>query len=92
MMVADIARHAGFSERQLQRLFRRVFGKTIQQFIIQSRIHAAIHELTHSEHSIAEVAGMFGFSDQSALTNKFRAVTGATPRIYRERYLAKFTV
>ena len=92
MMVADIARHAGFSERQLQRLFRRVFGQTIQQFIIQIRVHAAIHDLTHSDHTIAHIAGLYGFSDQSAFTNKFREVTGTTPRSYRERYVAKFTV
>jgi AraC-like DNA-binding protein len=91
MMVSEIARHAGFSERQLQRLFRRVFGMSMQQFIIQSRIQAAIHELTHSQRSIAEIAILFGFSDQSAFTNKFRAITGLPPRAYRERYLARLT-
>ena len=89
VMLADIARHAGLSQRQLQRLFRRAFGLTMQQFIIQSRVQAAIHVLTHSERPIAEIAVMFGFSDQSAFTNKLRAVTGLTPRLYRERYLAK---
>ncbi len=92
MMLSEIARHAGLSERQLQRLFRRAFGMTIQQFIIRSRIQAAIHELTHSRRTIAEIALMFGFSDQSAFTNQFRTVTGLPPRIYRERYMAKLTI
>lgn len=91
MMLSEIAAYAGFSERQLQRLFRRVFGVTIQKFIIQSRVHAAIHELTHSDLSIAEIATYCGFNDQSALTNKFRLATGLPPRAYRQRYLAKFT-
>ena len=91
MMLSEIARHAGLSQRQLQRLFRRAFGMTMQQFIIQSRIQAAIHALTHSERSIAEIALMFGFSDQSAFTNKLREVTGLPPRLYRERYVAKLT-
>ncbi|MBC8003506.1 MAG: AraC family transcriptional regulator [Opitutaceae bacterium] len=91
MMLSQIAAHAGFSERQLQRLFHRVFGMTIQKFIIQSRVHAAIHELTHSDRSIAEIATLCGFNDQSALTNKFRLMTGLPPRIYRQRYIAKFT-
>lgn len=89
MMLADIARHAGLSERQLQRLFRRVFGLTLQQFIIQSRVQAAIHELTRSGKTIAEVASQFGFSDQSAFTNSFRKVTGLPPGAYRERFFAK---
>ncbi len=91
LMLSEIAHHASLSQRQLQRLFRRAFGMTIQQFIIRSRIHAAIHELTHSQRTIAEIALMFGFSDQSAFTNQFRCIAGLPPRIYRERYLARLT-
>jgi AraC-like DNA-binding protein len=86
-----IARHAGFSERQLQRLFLRVFRVTIQQFIIQSRVQGAIRELIQSDRAIAEIAAKFGFSDQSAFTNQFRAVTGVPPGTYRKRYFAQFT-
>ncbi|MES2569841.1 MAG: AraC family transcriptional regulator [Verrucomicrobiota bacterium] len=91
LMLSEIARHAGFSERQLQRLFRRVFGMPVQQFVIRSRIQAAMHELTHSQRPIAEIALMFGFGDQSAFTNQFRSVTGLPPRLYRQRYLAPLT-
>jgi AraC-like DNA-binding protein/PAS domain-containing protein len=91
LMLADIARQAGLSERQLQRLFRKAFGMTINQFIIRSRIQAAAHELTRSQRSIAEIALMFGFSDQSAFTNQFKSVVGFPPRIYRERYLRELT-
>jgi PAS domain S-box-containing protein len=91
IQLKDVAAHVSLSERHLQRLFRRVFAMTIQQFIIQSRIHAAIRELTHSERSIAEIALMFGFSDQSAFSNRFRQVTGLPPRAYRQRYVSKFT-
>ena len=91
IMLSAIARDAGFSERQLQRLFRQVFGMTMQQFIIRSRIQAAIHELTRSKRTIVEIAMMFGFSDQSAFTNQFRQVTGMPPSSYRKRYFAEFT-
>ena len=40
-------------------------GMSIQQFVIHSRVHAAAHELTHSDRAIAAVALMFGFTDQS---------------------------
>lgn len=85
LMVSEIARCAGLSERQLQRLFRRVLGQSIQQYIIRTRVHAAAHELTHSERNITEIALMFGFNDQSALSNTFRTVTGFSPRAYRQR-------
>lgn len=90
LMLSEIARHAGLSERQLQRLFRRAFGITIQQFVIRSRIQAAIYELTRSLRTVAEIAVMFGFSDQSAFTNQFRSVTGLPPRSYRQRYVANY--
>ncbi len=43
------------------------------------------------DRSIAEIALMFGFSDQSAFTNQFRKVPGMPPRTYRDRYVAKLT-
>lgn len=91
LMLSEIARHAGFSERQLQRLFRRVFAMSVQQFVIRSRIQAAMRELTHSQRSIADIALMFGFSDQSAFTNQFRSVAGIPPRRYRQRYASHRT-
>jgi transcriptional regulator GlxA family with amidase domain len=84
--LGDVAGHVGVSERHLQRLFHKLIGMTIQQFIIQSRVHAAAYELTHSKRRMAEIALMFGFSDQSALTNTFRKTIGLTPREYRKRH------
>lgn len=88
--LAEITRQAGFSERQLQRKFLRMFGITMQQFIIQSRVHAAINELVHSDRTIAEIAAQFGFTHQSAFTNQFRAIIGVPPSTYRQRYLDQF--
>ncbi|MDB6174053.1 MAG: transcriptional regulator with sensor, AraC family [Chthoniobacteraceae bacterium] len=86
MSLAAIARYAALSERQLQRLFKSIFGMTIQEFIIQSRIQGAIRELTHSDRALSDIAFKFGFSDQSAFSNRFRKITGLTPRAYRLRY------
>jgi AraC-like DNA-binding protein len=89
--LAAIARHVALSERQLQRLFHRVFHMTIHQFIIRSRIHGAIQTLTKTGRPIAEIAVMYGFSDQSAFTNRFREVTGMSPRAYRNKYVEQLT-
>jgi AraC-like DNA-binding protein len=59
----------------------------IQRFIIHSRVHAAAHELTRSDRSIAAIALRFGFTDQSAFSNTFRKLTGMSPRDYRTRHL-----
>jgi PAS domain S-box-containing protein len=87
LLISKIARHAGFSERQLQRNFHKVFNQTIQQYIIQTRIHAAIAYLCHSGLTLGEIALKSGFNDQSAFTNRFKRVTGQTPRAYRLKAL-----
>jgi PAS domain S-box-containing protein len=89
LMVGDIARRTGFSERQLQRNFRKVFGQTIQQYIIASRIHAAIGDLTFSGLRISEIALKYGFNDQSAFSNCFRRLTGQSPHAYRLKALSE---
>lgn len=86
----EITRQAGCSERQLQRKFLRMFGITMQQFIIQSRVHAAINELVNTDRTIAEIAAQFGFTHQSAFTNQFREIIGIPPRTYRQRYFEQF--
>lgn len=85
-LLNDVAAHVGVSERHLQRLFHRLVGMTMRQFVIHSRVHAAAYELTHSRRSMADIALLFGFSDQAAFTNAFRRMTGMTPRDYRRRH------
>ena len=87
LMVGEIARRAGFSERQLQRNFHKVFGRTIQQYIIENRIHAAIADLTGTGLSISEIALKFGFNDQSAFSNCFKRFTSQSPHAYRVKFV-----
>jgi AraC-like DNA-binding protein len=87
----DVAASVGLSKRHLQRLFRKFIRMTIQQFIIHSRVHAAANELTQSERPMAEIALMFGFSDQSAFSNTFHRIIGMPPREYRDRFLNDLT-
>lgn len=86
LLLSDVANHVGISDRHLQRLFHKLIGMTIQQFIIHSRVHAAAYELGRSERPVAEIALMFGFGDQSAFANTFRKLTGLPPREYRNRH------
>ena len=84
--MADFARVAGLSERQLRRRFQEEFGMGIAEFVIKLRIHAAADALLKSAESLAEIALQNGFCDQSAFTRAFRAQMGMTPRVYRLRY------
>ncbi len=88
LRLAALADLVGYSERQLERLFRQVFGMTVRQFVIRSRVQAAAHDLTTTDRSVTAVAMRYGFGDPSAFCHRFRAETGLTPRAYRARHLA----
>lgn len=88
LRLADIASAVGYSERHLERLFRRVFGMTVRRFVIRSRVQAAAHELTTTDRSVTAVGMRCGFGDPSAFSHSFRAETGLTPRAYRAKHLA----
>lgn len=87
LTVEELAERAGLSPRQLYRKFREVFGLSVQDFLIKTRIQAAGNELLHSDRTIAQIAADFGFCDQSAFTQLFRKHTGLTPLKFRRRYV-----
>ena len=81
--IADIARAAGQSLRQLQRQFSSTFGITPQEFLITTRILTAQRLLEESSFSAAEIAQQCGFVDASSFTQHFRKRVGQTPAAYR---------
>ncbi|MBS0214880.1 MAG: AraC family transcriptional regulator [Proteobacteria bacterium] len=80
--VTEMAELAGLSVAQLERVFRRVFQLTPQQFVTKIRIEAAMRKL-QSTGTIAAIGQSCGFSDQSAFSRQFKAIVGVTPRDYR---------
>jgi AraC-like DNA-binding protein len=84
--VADLAERADLSPRQLHRKFSEVFGLSVQEFLVMTRIRAACDTLLESDLSIAQIAAQFNFCDQSAFTQQFRKHTGLTPLKFRRRY------
>ncbi len=83
--VPDLADLAGISTRQLNRRFVEVFGISVQNFLIKTRIQASCDSLLNGDRSIAEIATDVGFCDQSAFTQHFRKHIGVTPYKYRSR-------
>lgn len=86
LTVEELADRAGLSPRQLHRKFREVFGLSVQEFLVKTRIQAASETLLKSDLSIAQIANDYGFCDQSAFTQLFRKHMGMTPRRFRVQY------
>lgn len=80
--VSSIASHFGMSGRTLQRRLSDR-GYSFQSLVDESRRELAERLLKDTEYSLADVAFMTGFSDQSAFNRAFKRWAGQTPRSFR---------
>ncbi|AXC49865.1 GlxA family transcriptional regulator [Paracoccus suum] len=87
---AQLARDAGMSTRQLERLFRRYLNRSPKKYYMETRLSRARNLLMQTEMSVIEVALASGFTSPSHFSKCYRAQYGATP--YRERGTGGATV
>jgi AraC family transcriptional regulator len=84
----EIARVAGVHPVHLATRFRQEVGCTLGAYSRRVRIDHARRQLLDSDLSVAEVALLTGFSDQSHFTRAFRAEIGTPPAAFRRRHRA----
>ena len=78
-----LAKRAGLSTRQLERLFRRYLDRSPKRYYLELRLKKARSLLLQTEMSVINVALACGFSSPSHFSKCYRAFYGRTP--YRER-------
>jgi transcriptional regulator GlxA family with amidase domain len=79
----DLAREAGLSVRQLERLFRRYLDRSPKRYYMELRLERARGLLMQTDMSVINVALACGFTSPSHFSKCYRARYGRTP--YRER-------
>jgi len=84
LRVAALARDAGLSVSQLNKLFVRETENTPAAFWKERRLNAARSRLLGSEDSIKKIAFDLSFSSPENFSNWFRAATGQSPRQFRQ--------
>lgn len=80
--IGAIASQLGMSARTLQRRLSEQ-GRTFQVLVDEARRQLAEKLLSSTRYSLAEIAFLTGFSEQSAFTRAFKRWAGETPRAYR---------
>ncbi|MCR9130070.1 MAG: AraC family transcriptional regulator [Alphaproteobacteria bacterium] len=80
--VSDIAAELAVSARTLQRRLSDQ-GHTFQGLVDTARRELAQQLLRDTDYSLAEIAFLTGFSEQSGFTRAFKRWSGQTPRSYR---------
>ena len=83
--LTDMARAVGYSPTHCSTVFRRVSGMTIRSYVAARRLSMAAKRLRDTRDAVAEIALMYGFSSQQALTRAFQNAYGVSPGRYRRR-------
>jgi len=81
--MAEISRHLGLSARSFHRRLSE-HGMNFQALTEETRRELAEGLLRDERHSLAEVAFLTGFSEQSSFTRAFKRWVGMTPAHYRK--------
>ncbi|MEM1420793.1 MAG: GlxA family transcriptional regulator [Pseudomonadota bacterium] len=80
---AEIARRAGVTPRQLERLFGRYLNCSPQKYYRDVRLHKARNLLSQTDLSVAEIALACGFGSPTHFARCYRQTYGVTPSIHR---------
>lgn len=83
--IAQVAELSNYSQRHFIRLFSAAYGKTPQQYLIDTRIRHSCALLKRTNLSVTEIAIRCGFSDANYFSRIFRRVTGFSPNSYRKK-------
>ena len=90
--LSDLAEYVNLNPSYLSRLFKNETGRTISEYILDTKIDTAKNMLVYSEYSPAEIASILAFSDQSYFTEVFRKRTGTTPKKYQNEHIRETSI
>lgn len=83
--VKQLAEQFNLNASYLSVLFKREMGKTISEFVQETRIQRAIKLLQDPNIKVYEVADQVGIQTTAYFTYLFKKLVGCTPQEYRDR-------
>ncbi|MBN1559589.1 helix-turn-helix domain-containing protein [candidate division KSB1 bacterium] len=84
----DIGKAVGLCPDYANAIFKKSFGMTLNQYLLQQRILHVQRQLSVCNNSIIEIAYEAGFNSLSRFNAAFREKCHCSPREYRKRYLS----
>lgn len=81
--IGSVAQYVECSEFHLCRIFRKLTGHSIHDFVVELRLRTALERIVDSSDSLTTIAFDFNFSSHSHFTNAFRKRFGIAPSSLR---------
>jgi len=92
LTIAEISKAVKLNPNYVMNLFKKTFGTTLMEYLIQHRISHAKRLLATTNEKVIEIAFASGFNSISRFNEAFRSACGCTPREYRVAYESSETV
>lgn len=83
--IEGLAHEMNMSRSSFQHSYKKLFGVTPMNDVINARTERAGYLLASTEHSVSRIAQMCGYSSDIHFVRQFRKVTGERPTEYRTR-------
>lgn len=87
IQVSEIAEALGNNVSYLCRSFKKETGKTLKEYINETKLEEAEYLLLSTSKPIVDIAMALGYSSQAYFTTMFHKYTGSTPMEFREKTL-----
>lgn len=84
LTIPQLAQIGCMGETKLKKLFKQVHQCTVLEFIQNLRVSQAEYLLSHTDHSIKQIAESVGYTHTSHFADLFRRTTGLLPVEYRK--------
>lgn len=81
--VAALARRAGLSVRQFERVYYQMFGESVRACFARLRLERAAVQLRTTRRRIQTLAMEAGFTSRDAFCRRFQERFGLSPALYR---------
>ena len=81
--IAELSKQHFMCESKLREIFRKHYGITIYQYMLNRRMEHACELLSVPDAQVKDIAGLVGYSNISHFSDAFRKKFGCTPSEYK---------
>ena len=82
--IKELSRKVGLNQNKLKHGFKRVFGHTINAYLLKLRLDKARLLIASNNSSLKEVAEEVGYANKSFFARKFKERYGVLPREFKK--------